>query len=138
MDVIVNREFFIDSMSFIGFSSSMFIKYESMFKGTRFDKKKSKRIAKLVILILWIVIIGTDLVDPIHRRLIEEENEDEKRLWCMVSYTSPPFANIQFNDYPNYEKNLVKKRISKLNEITLKSYAQKFVNINIYLSVQLS
>jgi hypothetical protein len=43
---------FIDSMSFIRFSSSMFIKYESMFKGTRFDKKKSKRIAKLVILIL--------------------------------------------------------------------------------------
>ena len=57
-------------------------------KGARFDKKKSKRMAKLVMCILLLIIIVTGLDDPVHRRLIEEESEDERRIWCVVSYSS--------------------------------------------------
>jgi hypothetical protein len=60
----------------------------TVIKGTRFNKKKSKQAAKLVIIIVLIVTIATGLDDPISRRLIDEENEDEKRIWCIVSYSS--------------------------------------------------
>ena len=49
-------------------------------KGARFDKKKSKRMAKLVMCILLLNIIVTGLDDPIHRRLIDKESEDERRI----------------------------------------------------------
>jgi hypothetical protein len=59
-------------------------------KGASFVKKKSKQAAKLVIIILSIVIICTSIHDPIYRRLIDEDNDtdDEKRIWCIVSYSS--------------------------------------------------
>jgi hypothetical protein len=60
----------------------------TVIKGTRFNKKKSTKIAKLVIIIVLIVTIATSLDDPIFRRLIDEENEYEKRIWCIVSYSS--------------------------------------------------
>ncbi|CAF4759733.1 unnamed protein product, partial [Rotaria sp. Silwood2] len=60
----------------------------TMIKGARFRKKKSKRIAKIVIIILLIFIISTSIYDPLHRRLIDEENEDDKRLWCITTYSS--------------------------------------------------
>ncbi|CAF3089752.1 unnamed protein product [Rotaria sp. Silwood2] len=60
----------------------------TMIKGAHFRKKKSKRIAKIVIIILLIFIISTSIYDPLHRRLIDEENEDDKRLWCITTYSS--------------------------------------------------
>jgi hypothetical protein len=59
-------------------------------KGPKFIKKKSKQIAKLVIIILLIVIIGTCIHDPIYRRLIDEDNDDndQKRIWCIITYSS--------------------------------------------------
>jgi uncharacterized membrane protein len=60
-------------------------------KGTRFNKKKSKQAAKFVIIILLILIVLTCIHDPIYRRLIDEENDDDtsqKRIWCIVSYPS--------------------------------------------------
>jgi hypothetical protein len=57
-------------------------------KGTRFNKAKSKQAAKLVIGILLIFTIGTTIHDPVYRRLIEEESDDEKRIWCIVTYPS--------------------------------------------------
>ncbi|CAF1098971.1 unnamed protein product [Adineta steineri] len=67
-------------------------------QSTRFDKKKSKKIAKLVIIGLCVVVIGTSIHDPIYRRLIEEENDDEKRLWCIVTY---PVGLERFNSFIN-------------------------------------
>jgi hypothetical protein len=66
-------------------------------KGTEFVKIKSKQAAKLVIIILLIVIIGTSIHDPIYRRLIDEENDDnnEKRIWCIVTY---PFILEVYNN----------------------------------------
>jgi hypothetical protein len=66
-------------------------------KGPSFDKKKSKKIAKFVSLILLIVISISYIHDPIYRRLIDEQNDDnsEKRIWCIVSYPS----NVGVYDY---------------------------------------
>ncbi|CAF1410014.1 unnamed protein product [Adineta steineri] len=60
----------------------------TIIKGTRFQKKKSKTAAKIIILILIIVIISTSIYDPFYRRLIDEENDDEIRIWCIITYSS--------------------------------------------------
>jgi hypothetical protein len=57
-------------------------------QGTRFNKLKSKQIARIVIITLLIIILATNIHDPIYRRLIDEENDDEKRTWCIVTYPS--------------------------------------------------
>ena len=59
-------------------------------KGVTFDKKKSKRAVKFVVMILFILVVGTCLHDPFHRDLIVEENDDgdEIRIWCIVKYSS--------------------------------------------------
>ncbi|CAF1434089.1 unnamed protein product [Adineta steineri] len=57
----------------------------------QFVKKKSKQLAKKVIIILFILITLTSIHDPIHRRLFEEEdndNENGKRIWCIVNFSS--------------------------------------------------
>jgi hypothetical protein len=66
-------------------------------QGASFVKKKSKQTAKLVIIILLIVIICTSIHDPIYRHLIDEENDTdvEKRIWCIVTYSS----NLQIYNY---------------------------------------
>ncbi len=60
----------------------------SVIKGVRFDKKKSKQSAKMVTMIVLVSIVSTSIHDPIYRRLIDEENEDEKRIWCIITYPS--------------------------------------------------
>ena len=61
----------------------------TILQGTRFNKARSKRIAKWIICLLAIFILLTGLDDPIHRRLIDEDNDDEQeRIWCVVSYSS--------------------------------------------------
>ncbi|CAF1560849.1 unnamed protein product, partial [Rotaria sordida] len=58
-------------------------------KGTRFDKNKSKQIAKYIILILLFMTTSTTIHDPINRCLLNENDDvDEKRIWCIVSYSS--------------------------------------------------
>ncbi|CAF4061131.1 unnamed protein product [Adineta steineri] len=57
-------------------------------KGVRFNKNKSKQMSKWVILIILIVTILTHLHDPIHRQLIDDIDIDEKRIWCLVQYSS--------------------------------------------------
>ena len=62
----------------------------TMMKGARFDKRLSQEKAKYVIVALLSVIILTTIHDPIHRRLIDDGNDDdeEARTWCIVSYPS--------------------------------------------------
>ncbi|CAF1072838.1 unnamed protein product [Adineta ricciae] len=64
----------------------------TVIKGVNFDQKKSKRVAKYTVVFLLIGIATTNLHDPIHRRLIHDNNEDdvemEKRIWCVVNYSS--------------------------------------------------
>ncbi|CAF4495349.1 unnamed protein product, partial [Rotaria sp. Silwood2] len=60
----------------------------TIISATHFRKKTSRKIAKIVIIILLIFIIGTTIYDPFYRRLIDEENEDDKRIWCIATYPS--------------------------------------------------
>jgi hypothetical protein len=57
-------------------------------KGVNFNTKKIRLIAKWIIVGLLLIIVGTNIHDPIYRRLIEEENDEEKRIWCIVEYPS--------------------------------------------------
>jgi hypothetical protein len=57
-------------------------------KNISLNKKKTKSTAKLVIIILILLIIGTTIHDPIHRRLFDENNDEDTRVWCIVSYSS--------------------------------------------------
>ncbi|CAF3407239.1 unnamed protein product [Rotaria socialis] len=56
-------------------------------KGINFDQKKSKKMAKYIIIGLFIFTIMTSIHDPIHRRLIDDENDYEKRIWCTLAYS---------------------------------------------------
>jgi hypothetical protein len=60
----------------------------TIMKGARFQKKKSKKAAKIMIFILSIVMISTSISDPFYRRLIDEENDSETRIWCILTYSS--------------------------------------------------
>ncbi|CAF1371802.1 unnamed protein product [Rotaria sordida] len=55
-------------------------------KGTNFNKKKSKQVAKYIILTLIFLTISTTIYDPIHRLLLDDD--DERRIWCIVTYSS--------------------------------------------------
>ncbi|CAF3742556.1 unnamed protein product [Adineta steineri] len=57
-------------------------------KGVRFDRTKSKQISKWVILSILSFTILTHLHDPFHRQLIDDIDIDEKRIWCIVQYSS--------------------------------------------------
>ncbi|CAF1629355.1 unnamed protein product, partial [Adineta ricciae] len=59
-------------------------------QGPRFTKKKSRETAKFVINLLLIFNILTFIHEPIHRHLVDEidEDENEKRIWCTVTYSS--------------------------------------------------
>jgi hypothetical protein len=49
---------------------------QSTIKGIRFNKRKSKQIAKYIIIILLISTIITTIHDPVHRHLIYEGDDD--------------------------------------------------------------
>ena len=51
-----------------------------------YDKKKHQKIAKWIVITIWIVVIATNIQDPIYRRLINDEQDG--RMWCTVQYTS--------------------------------------------------
>ncbi|CAF4771972.1 unnamed protein product, partial [Rotaria sp. Silwood2] len=52
----------------------------TIIKATHFHKETSKKIAKIIIVILVIFTIGTSITDFLYRRLINEDNEDYKRI----------------------------------------------------------
>jgi hypothetical protein len=55
-------------------------------QGINFNKSKSKKIAKWVIILVLIFVSCTHLHDPIHRRLIDDN--EEQRTWCITKYSS--------------------------------------------------
>ena len=57
----------------------------NIFKGAYFNKAKSRKLAKYTICFLIIMIILSTIYDPIHRRLVDDE---QQRTWCIVSYSS--------------------------------------------------
>jgi hypothetical protein len=67
-------------------------------QGINFEKKKSKQIAKRTICVLLCLTIVSAIQDPIHRRLINDNDDDEQRTWCIVTYS--PKLNI-YNSFIN-------------------------------------
>ncbi|CAF3762335.1 unnamed protein product [Adineta steineri] len=58
----------------------------NVLKGIHFDKEKSKQFAKRVIPIVFIFTSLTHIHDPIHRHLVDDE--EEQRTWCIVTYSA--------------------------------------------------
>jgi hypothetical protein len=69
-------------------------------KGVTFDKEKSKRIARWIIILLPFCILGSIIHEPLNRKLIEakpesyktdngniEEGKTERHVWCMTRYS---------------------------------------------------
>ena len=55
-------------------------------RGANFDKLKSKKVAKWILLLIFLFTICTHIHDPIHRRLVDDEKE--QHTWCMTKYSS--------------------------------------------------
>jgi hypothetical protein len=55
-------------------------------RGVNFEKKRSKRVAKWMILVLFLFIVGTSVHEPIHRRLLDDV--EEGRRWCIIQYST--------------------------------------------------
>ncbi|UJR11665.1 hypothetical protein I4U23_015846 [Adineta vaga] len=69
----------------------------TIIQARRFVTKKSKQLAKKVLILLLLLTILTSIHDPIHRRLFQEENENDNskiRIWCIVNYSS----NLQIHN----------------------------------------
>jgi hypothetical protein len=61
-------------------------------QGVNFSKSKSKQTAKRIIVMVIILTMSSVSYDPIHRRLIDDNDGDEERTWCVVSY--PPLLDV--------------------------------------------
>ncbi|CAF4340835.1 unnamed protein product, partial [Adineta steineri] len=112
----------------------------TVIKGVSFNKKKSVKIAKYVIVILIIVIISSNIVDPIYRRLVIIDNNDEKRIWCVLHYSS---IIQKFNITMNilhfclpFIINLISASIIIINSARLKSSLQKKKSYKEHLNEQ--
>ncbi|UJR11986.1 hypothetical protein I4U23_016164 [Adineta vaga] len=55
-------------------------------QGVKFNKIKSKKIAKCITIMICLISILTHLHDAFYRQLIEDIDIDEKRIWCIVQY----------------------------------------------------
>jgi hypothetical protein len=54
-------------------------------RGVNFDKTRSKRAAKWVVLVVFLCTIITSIHEPIHRNMLEDA--EEGRRWCIIRYT---------------------------------------------------
>jgi hypothetical protein len=58
----------------------------AVIQDVNFHKAKAKRVAKWIIIGICLFTVLTYLHDPIHRRLIDDE--DEHRTWCIIQYST--------------------------------------------------
>ncbi|UJR16981.1 hypothetical protein I4U23_003879 [Adineta vaga] len=70
----------------------------TVYQGTKFNQTKSKKTAKWITVCVFLMIILTHIQDPIHRRLIDDIDIDEQRIWCNVQYSS---SINTFNQFMN-------------------------------------
>ncbi len=58
----------------------------TVIKGVHFNQSKSKKLAKYVIVFLFLFNILTFIYDPFYRRMIDDI--EEQRTWCIIIYSS--------------------------------------------------
>ncbi|CAF3944130.1 unnamed protein product, partial [Adineta steineri] len=68
----------------------------SIIKGVKFDKNKSKIIAKRTIIAMISLTTLSYLHDPIHRQLAYDLDGDQTRIWCFSNYSS---ALTKYNSF---------------------------------------
>jgi hypothetical protein len=67
-------------------------------KRISFDKKRSKKISTLTILVLIFLTFNTAIHDPFYRCLTDDSDGDQRRLWCTVTYSPViPAFNLVVN-----------------------------------------
>ena len=67
----------------------------TLMKGTHFDKKLSTKWAKYVIVLVCAIVTATSIQEPLHRTLIDDE--EEERIWCIIRY--PKSSSTILNQY---------------------------------------
>ena len=55
-------------------------------QGVGFNPDKSKRTAKLMIFVIYLLVLLTTLHEPLHRHLTDDA--EEQRIWCVTNYSS--------------------------------------------------
>ncbi|CAF4840782.1 unnamed protein product [Rotaria sp. Silwood1] len=88
----------------------------TVINSVKFNQIKSKQMAKWIILCVFLLTIITHIHDPIHRRLINDSDGDEQRLWCLVRYSSS--VNI-FNIFITFFHFLIPFSINLISTITI-------------------
>jgi hypothetical protein len=121
----------------------------SVFKGVSFDKKKSKRIAQWIILILPLGIISTIIHEPVYRKVFvyqiknraTDEITIENYAWCVTDY-SHSVANLfsaLFIIFGNaYRRSLAQTQQSFLQHIRIQWEEHKQLVISPIILVILS
>jgi hypothetical protein len=82
-------EFILRSLPTVGDWLGACVAIERMFvvtQGVSFNKNKSKQIAPRMIVSVIVYTILCVIHDPIHRPLVDDE--EEKRTWCVARYSS--------------------------------------------------
>ncbi|CAF3293516.1 unnamed protein product [Rotaria sp. Silwood2] len=59
----------------------------AIIKNVSFDKKKSRIVAKRVILVIIILATITHIHDPLYRQVINDLDGDQERIWCLSQYS---------------------------------------------------
>ncbi|CAF1622897.1 unnamed protein product [Adineta ricciae] len=72
----------------------------STMTGPKFDKKRSRQLARWVIAAVIVLTLLSHVHDPYYRRLITDVDENDQRIWCFADY--PPIVHTY-----NYLVNLV-------------------------------
>ena len=83
-------------------------------QGAHFDKRKSRQVAKWMIISIVVIATLTSIQDPLHRDLVTDE--DEQRLWCITKYSS--FSQI-FNSTMILFHSLLPFAINVLSTLTI-------------------
>jgi len=66
----------------------------SVMQGVKFNKKRSIQMAKKIIIFSLLLVTLTHIHDPIYRELIDDQDDDERRIVCFVRY---PFSIEIYN-----------------------------------------
>ena len=100
MSVITNRVWLIISCKSLDYLLKVFLassewltacvaieRMISVNTGANFNKMKSKKYSKWVIISVFILTTLTLLQDPLYHQLIDDSDVDEQRIWCFVQYS---------------------------------------------------
>ncbi|CAF3771290.1 unnamed protein product [Rotaria socialis] len=99
----------------------------SVIVGTLFNKQKSRKLSKSIISSVFIVTIITQIHDPIHRQLIDDIDEDERRIWRLTKYS---YSSQIYNSFINLFHFLVPWPINLVTTLILiKKIARRRLNI---------